>query len=1311
MESALISQVLFDLALIFFLTFALGSLLARVRIPVILSALFVGMGLHYLPLFEHIPQNPRLEALFDFLSNLGVLFLLLYIGLQIEMKKMIEASRDIVWLTVLNTLFPFILGMAVMFAFGYGPMLAFVIGMTRMPTAEAVIVPILDEFSMIKSRIGTFIIGAGVLDDVIEVFLVGFVSVWIGVRAGEQIGAHTGEGEVVVLAFGILSFLLFSWIFYAYFARIVHRFIPKSTSNLLIFALMILFVFGGFSEKTQIGMVVGAIVAGVVLQPILARSGEHGAFVGKMISTISYGFFGIIFFFWIGFNIDLGGLLKEPILAIALYLAGTIGKLIGVFLMVPMKRLTFEEALTIGVGLDARLTTEIIVAQLLFSAQIIDLKLFTALVAASSFTAITVPLLFTLLVRHYGDSLKGGAPSPAYPPKEPETLWYTYSVQEVVRRWHTDAKRGLSAQEAQKRLQVYGPNRLRRIKKTPWYLIFVRQFTDVLILILFVAAIISIMVGETTDAITIFVIIILNGILGFIQEYKADTEIFKLQKMLSPRCKVVREGEERVIDAKELVPGDIVVLEIGDRIPADLRLIDVHNLRVDESSLTGESAPVSKETSALHAEALPAERKNMAWMGTTVVNGLARGVVVRTGMETEFGKIAKLTQSVTRKPTPLQKKLAILGKKLGLYSVMISVLVAFVGWMLGKDLMEMFMTGVSLAVAVVPEGLPAVVTITLALGIKAMVRQKALLRRLQAAETLGAATVLCSDKTGTITKNEMTVRKIWLATGAVEATGIGYDPAGHFEREGKRFDYRHAHDLLLFLKSGLICTHARLHKERNGWHIIGEPTEAALIVAAYKAWLSPPQPQVVSEFSFNSIRKRMSVVVREEGRLRAYVKGAPEVILARSSHLLVGGKIVQMDETYRAKITKAYREMARTGLRTLAAAYHDLPEGAELTEERVERDLVFLGIAGIIDPPHEEAAESIRIAKEAGVKVIMITGDSPDTALAIAKEVGLEAQQAYTSQQVAKMDDDTLKRVLQERVLFARARPEDKLRIVKNLQQMHHIVGMTGDGVNDAPALKQADIGIAMGRKGTDVAKAAADMVLLDDNFATIVRALKEGRRQYDNVKKFVTYLLSSNTGEVIAIFMNILLGGPLILLPVQILWMNLVTDGMTAVALGLEPAERGIMKRPPRPLEEPILGRREISMIAVLGVYIGFATLGLHHYYLARHLPHSEILAQTVAFTAIIVLEKMNVFNYRSLSGPIAVTTGFFSNIWVLLAIAVTIGLQACAVYLPVLQRALHTTALGWREWGMIFAVAIPIYLLTEGYKWILWRAHRRKR
>jgi len=743
----------------------------------------------------------------------------------------------------------------------------------------------------------------------------------------------------------------------------------------------------------------------------------------------------------------------------------------------------------------------------------------------------------------------------------------------------------------------------------------------------------------------------------------------------------------------------------NDKIPADLRLLESFNLKVDESSLTGESASVSKQTSVINGDTPLSQISNMGWMGTAVVNGRATGIVVETGMNTQFGKIAKMVQSVENQQTPLQKKLAVLGKQLGIYSVAISVLVALIGWLLGKDLVEMFLTGIALAVAVVPEGLPAVVTITLALGIKAMAKEKALLRRLQAAETLGSATTICTDKTGTLTQNQMTVKKIWLCSGEVEVTGNGYDPAGHFESREERIDYKNNPDLMMLLKSALICNHAKLQKNDSEWEAIGEPTEAALVVAAYKAWLHlDDNKNTISEFSFNSVRKRMSVIVHEKEEMTAYVKGAPEVILDRATQIFKNGNLSPLNEIDKKEVGSAYKKMAKSGLRTLAIAFRKLPHDIKLSEESVENELVLLGVVGIIDPPHEEVPEAIKMAKEAGINIVMITGDSPDTAIAIGNSIGLNIKSSVTSKELSLMDDITLNNALNGTALFARARPEDKLRIVKILKDSNEIVAMTGDGVNDAPALKEADIGISMGKRGTDVAKSASDMVLTDDNFASIINAVREGRREYDNIQKFVWYLLASNSGEVIAIFFNILLGGPLILIPVQILWMNLVTDGMTAIALGVEPAEKGIMKRPPREVDRPILDRYGIIMIGVLGGYVGLATLWLFHHYLSMESENSLLLAQTVAFTGIIVLEKMIVLNFRSLREPINIV-GFFTNKWLLLAIAFTLALQASAVYIPFLQEALHTTAMGWEDWGIIILISLPIFVITELYKWVRWK------
>ncbi len=880
--------------------------------------------------------------------------------------------------------------------------------------------------------------------------------------------------------------------------------------------------------------------------------------------------------------------------------------------------------------------------------------------------------------------------------------WHNSDAETTILQLVTDPQNGLNSREAADRLGKYGTNTLENRRKVHCYMVLGRQFMDVLIFILLAAASISVVLGEMADAVTIMVIVILNGILGFIQEWKAEKAIEALQKMLAPHCRVVRDGREQKIDAKELVPGDIVVLETGDRTPGDLRLFEAWELRMDESSLTGESESVAKQTKPVDENAPLAEQSSMAWMGTEVTNGRARGVVTSTGMATEFGRIARLTLTIEQEPTPLQRKLAVLGKQMGIFSILISVVVAVAGWLLGRPLMEMFLTGISLAVAVVPEGLPAVVTITLALGIRAMVKQRALLRRLQAAETLGSATVICTDKTGTLTQNEMTVTHIWLPSGELTVTGTGYDPQGHFEQNNLPIDCRKRHDLLALLKTGVVCNHAQIFKDEKGWHDIGEPTEASLLTAAAKNGLHPDEHAgLVNEFSFNSRRKRMTIIEQVQERLIAHIKGAPEVILERCTRIADNNKDRGMTAIDRESTIAAYQALADQGLRTLALARRILPKDLVADEKLVEQELTLLGIVGIIDPPHREVPEAIRLARSAGIRVIMITGDASATAKSIARAIGLNVIRAVSGPELDQMNDNVLKNILKQNILFARTTPEHKLRIVSMLKKMGAVVAMTGDGVNDAPALKKADIGIAMGLRGTDVAKGASDMILTDDNFASIIGAVEEGRRQYDNIQKFVRYLLSSNMGEVVAIFINILLDGPLILLPVQILWINLVTDGVTAVALGLEPVEKGIMKRPPRSDREPILNKAGILMIILLGGYMGAATLWLfHHSLFAGKGADAVYTSQTVAFTGIIVLEMINVFNFRALRAPLA-TTGFFSNPFLLIAWVVSFGGLLCALYVPFLQNALHTVPLGWSDWGIIFLVSLPIFIMAEAYKW----------
>ncbi len=851
------------------------------------------------------------------------------------------------------------------------------------------------------------------------------------------------------------------------------------------------------------------------------------------------------------------------------------------------------------------------------------------------------------------------------------------------------SEKGLTQGEVAKARQKHGWNEIPEAQSVGPLTVFVRQFTSLLVIILIVAAIAALALGETIDAVTIGLVVLLNAILGFIQEWKAETALKSLRQLMSPKAMVIRDGAERIIPAREIVPGDILVLSPGTKIAADAALLSVSSLRIDESVLTGESVPVDKS---------PTSEPFKVFAGTSVTAGRAEAKVTAIGTKTEFGRIAGLTSSLGLKKTNLQERLGHLAQQLGAAALAIAIGVVLLGLIMNRDFSEMVLTGLSLAVAMVPEGLPAVVTITLALGATAMVRQNALARRLQAVETLGAASVICTDKTGTLTENKMTATQIRSFDKTYTVTGTGYDPAGHIECDGNRIRAVDDPVLKALLSTGLHCSHARLDQSNGSWEMIGAPTEGALITLAYKGWCETPDgSKTLAEIPFSSERKRMSILHQTSEGSYILTKGAPEKIIEICSHALTDSGERSLTPADVEKIEDHYSEMAEKGLRVIALARRSAEQ------KIVEEDLTFLGLVGLIDPPRPDVRDAISGARAAGIRTIMITGDSPITATAIAGQLSLPVTKHVTGHELERLDDSQLEDLLAEDILFARTKPEHKMRIVSVLQAQNEIVAMTGDGVNDAPALKKADIGVAMGIRGTDVARDASDLVLLDDNFTTIVRAIGEGRRQFANIRKFVRYLLSSNAGEVIALVVNIAIGGPLIFLATQILWMNLVTDGVTAVALGMEKTEPDQMKEKPRRKDTPILGLSGILTITVLGLYTGISSLWIFF----QLLDQGVELARTTAFTAMVVFEKFSVFAFRSLHLT-SWKIGWFSNRFLIAALAATLGAQVLAVYWPPLQALLRTVPIGMNEWALIALFVLPILIIPDVYKSISARSMR---
>jgi Ca2+-transporting ATPase len=878
-----------------------------------------------------------------------------------------------------------------------------------------------------------------------------------------------------------------------------------------------------------------------------------------------------------------------------------------------------------------------------------------------------------------------------------EAIWQSTPATAAA-QLRSDAARGLSTAEARQRQADVGLNQLLEQPGTgPWW-IFFAQFNELIIWVLIGAALVSGFLKEWVDAGAIVGIVILNAILGFVQEYRAEKALAALRRMANPNSRVVRDGQLVLLPSAELVPGDLVELEAGDHIPADARVVQhTPNFAVQEASLTGESAPVPKHAGAIAAAALPlAERANLVFMGTAVVSGKARALVATTGMQTELGRIAGMIQAIESEPTPLQKKLAAFGALLvKLCAVLVALVFVLQWWRAGwhlHDLSEIFLTAVSLAVAAIPEGLPAVVTIALALGVQRMVRRHALIRKLPSVETLGCATVICSDKTGTLTRNEMTVQVVVAGGRRYEVSGVGYAPQGGFRTADSGVQPAEIPELQAALACGALCNAANLRLEAGEWKITGDPTEAALLTAAAKAGLDRAalehEQPLVTELPFDSARKCMTMIRRTAaGHRTAYVKGAPDVILAHCT----------LPEDERLALARINAELAGRALRVLAVARRELGPDEDTAEpEKVERDLTFLGLLAMMDPPRDEAKLAMATCRAAGIRAVMITGDDPNTAAAIGRELGMLGadDRALSGAQLDQMDDTALAATIEHTPVFARVAPEHKLRIVRAWKQRGQIVAMTGDGVNDAPAVKEADIGIAMGLTGTDVTKEVSDMIVTDDNFASIVAAVEEGRGIYDNILKFVHYLLSCNIGEILVMLIASLCGLPAPLLPIHILWINLVTDGLPALALGVDPVDADIMRRPPRDPAEAVVDRRRGWVMVLQGAFIAACSLGAFAW--VRFLEQEPLEnARTAAFIVLSCAQLFHAFNCRHATRSLF-QLGLFTNYKLVLAVAISAALQFIAVSVPCLEVIFKTVTLNLHDWLLVLAVSsLPLWLM----------------
>jgi len=892
-----------------------------------------------------------------------------------------------------------------------------------------------------------------------------------------------------------------------------------------------------------------------------------------------------------------------------------------------------------------------------------------------------------------------------------ENRWHSLELEEAYKKLDTSEK-GLSNDEAKDRLQKYGINELEEEKKASKLNLLFQKIKNPIIIVLLIAATISLVVEHYYDALVIFVVIIIDMTIGFIQEFKAESALKALKSMSAPEAEVIRNGIEIRIKAKDIVPGDIILLDAGNKIPADARIIESKNLETDESMLTGESTSVRKTVGALDAELSVEDRKNIAFSGTIIIQGRGKALVIATGMKSEIGKIARLLKETEKAETPIQRRTLDLSKKIGLFALVASVLTFVIAILQGYELLETFLFVLAAAVSAIPQGLPIVVTITLAIGVRRMAKRHAIIRKLQAVDTLGSATVICTDKTGTLTTNQMTVRKILCNNRIIDVTGAGFTPIGTFEEKGTEIDVSKDEALSVLLQTAVLCNDARLRQHEtdgeSNWEIHGDPTEGALIVTAEKAQIHKDRLEEkfprFDEIPFDPKERYMATFHKIDNGKGVYVKGAPETVLELCSSILEDG--IKKDLTLQKKeeILQANTALASEALRVLAMAYQTIEDHEDFKEKLHNKStkLVFVGLMGMIDPPRPEAKKAVQLCKKAGIKVVMATGDQKLTAKAIAKEIGILKKDAkiLSGSELDEMSDADLDVIIEETLVFARVSPTHKHRIVETLRRKGHIVAMTGDGVNDAPALKAAEIGVAMGITGTDVTKETADMILTDDNFASIVNAVEEGRVVFDNIRKVVKYLVSTNAGEILTILGALILlpGSPLIFTAVQILWVNLVTDGLLDKFIAMEPKEANIMNKPPRKPTESIINREIMLNTIYVGLFMAIGTLGIFTYALNNG---DFVRAQTLAFTTIAMFQVFNAINCRSREESVF-KIGILTNKYLLIAIIASVSLQFLAT-MPPLQAALGTTALSIWDWLTVVAISSSVFIADEIRKFIM--------